>query len=372
MAENRPLTSVRGFAALWVVGHHWFSQIGLDFQAFRLGYRAVDIFFILSGFIISSIYQDIQAKGVFLFWAKRACRLYPVHLTLFIFVCLFATYPSWNRATLAPLVDWNLAASAFLLQPYLTVKIANPVAWSAGVELLCYLLFPAAIVLVRRMPPRHAAVLALVALLAGEHAVLQTYGGNVGGFGAVYRALGGFGIGMLTWRVSCGIRLTAWGATALEVMGLGGLLACVAANRSDLLPLWFAPLLLGLFCERGVMARALAADWCVWLGRISFSIYLMHYPLIAAADRWFPMTKRPGGAMMAETARMSGLLALLLVLSTLSYRFIESPGRRIPNMLGTATRRLRARATNLDATTSTARRASPDDRGRTVIGSRPG
>lgn len=352
--ENKPLTSIRGFAALWVVIHHLGSSVGISALAFQLGYAAVDLFFILSGMILASVYSHLSFGDAGLFWLKRVCRVYPAHWVSLIGLCFIFSYPAWTLAALQNLfLNWGFAASALLLQPFFSLQSpANPVAWSVGIELFCYFLFPVAIIFVRRLAPLRSAAIALAVLLVIEWVVLRTYIGDTHGVGAVCRGLAGFGVGMLLWRVGSGLQLTARGATLFEVMGLLGMAGGIAMNRPELIPLWSASLLFGLSFDRGLLARALHVKWCFWLGNISFSMYLLHYPLALATDKWLPVTLFPGNPVLIAWLRFSLLLAVILIMSALSYRFIETPGRRIPALLRDKLQRKQKKKPVKDITTS--------------------
>ncbi|MBD0271810.1 MAG: hypothetical protein ICV73_07760 [Acetobacteraceae bacterium] len=82
------------------------------------------------------------------------------------------------------------------------------------------------------------------------------------------------------------------------------------------------------------MARALSAEPLVWLGRVSFSIYLLRMPVLAALKRLLPLHRSPlpplGGALLRDAVA----LAVVLAASALAYRLVGEPGRRLPSRLG--------------------------------------
>lgn len=326
-AENRPLTSVRGFAAVWVVGHHWLVNGPQWTQsAFRAGYTAVDLFFILSGLILTSVYADLHVSGVRRFWLRRAMRLYPLHVVALLALLLIVTYPAWTPATVRSINWLAFLSSVLLVYPLLNLTpIANPPAWSIGIELICYAAFPVALVLFRSYRSKTVSLVLIACLVAAEGLALRHYADATHGVGAALRGLAGFALGMALCRFGEDLRgrlaLTSLG----EACGLAGIVAAAWMYQPSLIPLFSALLLFSLSFDTGVVARLLRLPVCVWLGRISFSIYLLHYPLIVAADRWWPAASWPGG----QSLRWCVLLALLLVLSTMTYRYVEQPGRRL-------------------------------------------
>src|SRR6478735_12558 len=83
--EIRPLTAIRGLAALWIVVHHiqptWWPNAGaVPSLAMSMGYTAVDIFFVLSGFILSDVYRRLTLSRLPQFWLRRLLRIYPLTL----------------------------------------------------------------------------------------------------------------------------------------------------------------------------------------------------------------------------------------------------------------------------------------------------
>jgi len=330
--HNRPLTAIRGFAALWVVGHHLqfeLSYIGYPFAGwlFRPGYVAVDIFFVLSGFVITAVHRDLTRAGLGDFALRRIFRLYPLHL--FVLAVILGLW-LWSEARFGAHNPTerlrDLPIVILLLQPYLIHGLTwNTVSWSIGVELLCYALFPLVIGGLRQLE-FVGCLLILLMLAAIERHVLSEM---IWGWPAVARGLAGFGLGMAVQQMTVlAGRPRARTASLIEAAALLGILLAVLGDDRRLIPLFAAALIWALAAERGVIARALGAGWCVWLGRISFSVYLIHPTLIDLAFVWLP----PGRLGLGHTA--DGLVWTLLVVSlllgvaTMTWRWIEEPARR--------------------------------------------
>jgi peptidoglycan/LPS O-acetylase OafA/YrhL len=170
----------------------------------------------------------------------------------------------------------------------------------------------------------------VVALLVAEYWVQSLYPGKIVGVGAAARGVCGFALGMLLWRAAKERTAGAAAATVAEMAGLAGVGISVVLSLPSLIPPCGALLLYGLSFDRGWVARALRAKWCVWLGRISFSIYLVHYPLWVGAGYFLPAAWFGGPA--GQWARMMLLLAILLPLCTLTWTVIEEPGRKLPDL----------------------------------------
>ncbi len=331
--HNLPLTSIRGFAALWVVGHHLqfeLGYIGYPFAGwlFKPGYVAVDIFFVLSGFVITAVHRDLTLKGLGDFFLRRIFRIYPLHL--FVLAVILGLW-FWGEIRLGahdPTEQLrDLPIVALLLQPYLIHGLTwNTVSWSIGVEMLCYALFPLAILGIRRLEPVGSALM-LVLIAAIERHVHSEL---VWGWPAIARGLAGFGLGMVVQQMTVLVPTPRGrAASLLELGALLGILLAVVFRDLRVIPLFAAVLIWGLAAERGIVARGLRAGWCVWLGRISFSVYLIHPTLIGLAFVWLP----PGRLHLGHAA--DGILWALLVITvllgvaTMTWAWIEEPARRV-------------------------------------------
>ena len=328
--ENLPLTSIRGVAALWIVGHHWFSHVVWVQGFFGPAYAAVDIFFILSGLILTLVHSDLRISGSMMFFVKRALRIYPLHLLSLTFLILVVTWPQWTVGTLRS-INWpEQLCSILLIHPFLNVTpMSNPPSWSIGVELVCYLAFPLAIWALRGIVSRVMAVALVILLLYGEYLILRTYLGDTHGIGAIAKGLGGFGLGMALGRLHVlHTRMSVGWSVILEGIGLVGALAALWSGSPTLIPVSAALMLFGLAYDKGLIAALLRYSTFVWLGRISFSVYLLHYPVTVAADRIIPIDLFPFGHT-GPALRWAVLLIVLLALSTVTYHFIEMPGRRL-------------------------------------------
>ncbi len=336
--QNLPLTAIRGFAALWVVGHHLqfeLAYIGYPFAGwlFRPGYVAVDIFFVLSGFVITAVHRDLTSGGIRDFFLRRIFRLYPLHL--FVLALILGLW-LWSEARYGAhnpterLAD--LPIVVLLLQPYLIHGLTwNTVSWSIGVELLCYALFPLVIGRLRRLEFVGSALILLLMAALERH----VHSEMIWGWPAIARGLAGFGLGMAVQQMTVLVRRPRPRmASLIELGALLGILLAVLGRDLRIIPILAAALIWGLAAERGVVARGLGAGWCVWLGRISFSIYLIHPTLIDLAFVWLPPGRLGLGHTAGGVVWTILVLCLLLGVATLSWACIEEPARQFGIRLG--------------------------------------
>jgi len=327
----RPLTSLRGFAAVWVMFSHVTVMFaaewgGWSWRVLRSGYMGVDVFFVLSGFILGVVYQTLTPAGVPRFFLRRALRLYPLNLAVLLAIGVLS-------ATVLPMgawTDWRLLpVFALMVEGYASQPIPawNPVTWSVGIELACYLCFPLAMFGIRRLPTIAVAV-AVVALLAlAWWAEGFCLGWPVGWRGLV-RGMVGFwpGVMLATFALRlprCGSRV----ASAGEILAVTGLLTVVVLDQLRLVPLFAGLLIWFLFSDTGVVARALRARWCFWLGEISFSIYLLFGVLLPWMGGIEPALARHMPQAAAVTLFVAIYLGATFALAHVTYHTIERPSR---------------------------------------------
>ncbi len=149
--QIRPLTGIRGVAALWVVTLH-LSLLGQDSMTGPLGnvvahgYLAVDLFFILSGFVMSLSYNDLFASGrswrrYAVFLIRRTARVYPLYLVVtLVIVALSASGMSHDVSMHG--IGARLLFNMALVQSWGFSESLDGPAWSISTEFAAYLLFP--------------------------------------------------------------------------------------------------------------------------------------------------------------------------------------------------------------------------------------
>jgi peptidoglycan/LPS O-acetylase OafA/YrhL len=216
--------------------------------------------------------------------------------------------------------------------------------WSVGVEMLCYVAFPLLVLGLQRL--NRAALIVATMLAAAFTLDMQLSAlASFWGLHAVMRCGSEFLLGATTGTLARRMpRLPAPAATALEAgalaavaVGVSGGLHwdwCVAVGswRMASVPLGCATLIYALASDSGRFARLLHAPVMLWLGRVSFSLYMIHEPLLRRLAPLAWHEGRPGVITIAVWGVAS--LAVALALATVTYRFIEVPGRRLIRFFG--------------------------------------
>jgi peptidoglycan/LPS O-acetylase OafA/YrhL len=350
LREIRPLTSLRGIAALLVVVFHFRLVVGDSFGLdagtafFANGYLWVDLFFVLSGFVITYAYAadfettSLRAYGRFL-W-RRLARIYPLHaLVLLALVPTELAKYAIGWYDRPPFATGNtpgeLAAGLALMHSWgiFDHLTWNWPSWSISTEWAAYLLFPLLLPVFYRA--RLAIVLAAMpALLAALFALVTLYGrGDLDitfDFG-VLRCLLSFALGMAAFRLYEAVRDSRL-ARPSEWLLAGGILWVVLAMHFDLHPVLVVPgfVALVLFAALGTgpVTKLLGIAPLHFLGQISYSIYLVQYPV----QRIWHMLSRKLHAgefdVWSGTLSLIAVVAIVIAISSLTYHFVERPARR--------------------------------------------
>ncbi|MCB8879437.1 acyltransferase [Acidisoma cellulosilytica] len=363
--ESVPLTSIRGFAALWVALYHYhmnMADVGYSLLSgvSHYGYTSVDIFFILSGFILAAVYRGLEWHNLGAFLTRRAFRVYPMHLAVMAGMAMLALdqYLKLGMHTESLQARW-FPVCALLLQPFVYHRLMwNSVSWSISVEFVCYLLFPLAIMMLR--PARLWVLLPILLVLVVVEYHLQMTDLYVWGDGAIGRGLVCFGLGMAIRLASERVPVPGLSLTILaEIVGLGGIVAACATGAGGYIPICAALLILSLSYDKGIVAWVLRARVCLWLGRISFSYYLLHEEVIGVTWTRFPATRLPFGRDADAWVWLIGVLVLGLASATVTWLLIEEPFRKLGGRIARRIERnLQQRAARLRAPSIGAAQAS--------------
>lgn len=308
---------LRAIAVLAVVAYH----AGLPVAG---GFVGVDVFFVISGYLITRILRDELAETGQIsfagFYARRARRILPALLAV-VAVSVPAAWFTLPDAEAAAAVQSGVAALAFManihfaLQPggyFDPAMETNPLLhlWSLGVEEQFYIAWPLLLVALRQRPALALWVVTVGSLAVSEHLLATGQGGHaffqtparawqlaVGGLVALHRPH------LPAWAGHLGIAvvLAACFVPVAHFPGLGALPATLGAAAVI------------AAAASGKRLPELEARPLVWIGLVSYSLYLWHWPILtlgSASPAWLLVLA-------------SGLVAWA------SYRFVEQPLRRM-------------------------------------------
>jgi len=338
------LDGIRALAVLAIIAFH------LNYVFAKGAFLGVDLFFVLSGFLITTLlvmeWHRSGAIKLGAFWGRRARRLLPALMLVLVLVALFTRFEiaPWNRAairgdgiaSLFYVGNWRFIAEK---QGYFSLFAApSPLRhmWSLAIEEQFYLVWPLVVFATMRLARgslRALAVVCGVGVVASVAIMAALYGPGENlraYYGTDARAhtilLGALlGILLVSWKPGAVARrrLSIAGAVALAGIfwvwhvangtsvryyrggsALYAILACVAIAGA---------------LQPGLAQRALSWSPLVWIGRISYGLYLFHWPIIV----WLVPTRVHLHGLALNALRV----AMTFVVATVSYYLVELPIR---------------------------------------------
>jgi peptidoglycan/LPS O-acetylase OafA/YrhL len=315
------------------------------------GFIGVDVFYVISGFLITTILvREAEKTGriaLGLFWAKRIRRLVPALVVTVVFTlivgALVGSVLGWDSLALqgaasvfyvANILFWRESTNYFDtgsgLSPFLHM-------WSLGVEEQFYVLWPILIIVgvwiaARRFRLRSVLAVAFGLVFVGSLA-LSVFLTPVSPTAAFYllptRAWEFAGAGLLALLPATAVLRQRWVASVAGIAGVAVLVGGVLVlSESEPYPGYralvpFVGTILLIVAgggARSVVAPVLESRPFVWVGNVSYSWYLWHWPLIVFAKELFP----------GSAPAMAAAAVLSLGVAALSYSFIEQPLRFRP------------------------------------------
>ncbi len=361
------LDGLRGLAILAVLAFHGFNMMPVGAvdrvvaAMVTLGWCGVDLFFVLSGYLITGIL--LRAKGkpgyAWNFYGRRFLRIFPPYylfLAFFFFIwapTLMRHYPAIEDLMIHQAWNW-----VFLGNFHQMWHRASPTSehlnhlWSLAIEEQFYLVWPW---IVRALPPERLKR-ACVAIVIGAFSLrVLSVCGSGWELGAIYLAtpmrMDGLAIG--SWIAvshAQGANLSQWKFAASKILGISVAVVSLAVwiNGSQIL---FSPAMAtyGLsalqFAFGAALVLSLGGDPCgiwrsilawsglrVW-GRYSYTIYIWHWPLLLwlASHGWSAVEVGAllGGALIGQMAYYLGCGCLCLGLGWVSWRIYEEPILRL-------------------------------------------
>ena len=343
--DIRALTGLRGVAALWVMTYHYRTYPTSFTNPLNAitgrGYLAVDIFFILSGFVMALSYAHMFSGSITrakfgTFMVRRIARVYPLYLAVTV-VIYAGTMLGYGDNAIRDLHWWQVIANLFLIQGWgLSPSIDDP-SWSISAELAAYLLFPVLITIAMSEKVGAAVILGLVAggVLLAAMMLVPGYRGPLDIYSYVdgvtfLRCIPEFCLGLLVFRLArstIGKKLSASQSFALFA-GLGFVIV-TGSRGSDAMAIVFAATLVLVLSGRNCVAALAGSRFPFYLGEISYAMYLIHSQLMRVKRNGHEHLDSLFGPRLA--GEMSALMFVLLTMmfATLAYRYLEKPARSL-------------------------------------------
>ena len=343
------LDGLRAFAVAGVLLYH------AELPWFQGGFLGVDVFFVISGYLITSLllgeWNETQKVNLGAFWLRRARRLLPALYLLLASVLVFSVLSL--RDEVARLRSDGVAAFGYVTNWYLIFNeqsyfetMGRPSLfqhlWSLAVEEQFYLLWPMLFALIMKfarrlaLPIVIAGVIVSTLLMAALHSPILDpsrvyYGTDTRAAGLLVGVVLAF---VLSRNVSRGTGRLWSDIVSRDVLGSAALLAImlffVLARESEpflyqggflVLEIAVATLIAAIALSGGrILAPLLGSSVPRWIGLRSYGIYLWHWPVF--------MVTRPQIDVELEGLVLLGMrIGLTLALAELSYRYVETPIR---------------------------------------------
>ena len=351
-SEIAPLTGLRAFAALAVVLYNHRVLLhsalpGLPASVGSQGYLGVDVFFVLSGFVLALNYggRIHSGRDYFEFVGYRVARLCPLHLfTLAAVLVMVHGALSLGFTVHSPhrfAIDRQLLLHVLMIHSWGFEEGLryNLPSWSISAEFFAYLLFPLVWALTARFSRPRLAGLAAPLVVATSVLILAALGHenlHVSTKHTLIRVSGAFLAGCLVYRARA---LGGPPARWLETLLLLGVLGIAISPWADPLMAVAACALIYALTggQQSLLARPFSWAPVVWLGRISYSIYLVHLPVASVLNRLAPRLIGPDTPAWGGVALVALDALLVIGVAAACYYAVELPGRR---MLRSSVRRL--------------------------------
>ena len=353
------LDSFRGIAALMVVFYHMgFPGFIYDLAIIRNGYLFVDFFFVLSGFIMYYYYKSFDGpRGFSRFIGLRFFRLYPLHLATLLALLGWETAYSVARhfSSASEAIPTRNDGVAFLLNLTLTNGIGirppsfNIPSWSISTEFWTYVIFGLVVMSTKHL--RRTAVAAAfmaIAMVSLLSLVRYVHPLNMGAmnFFLLPRCILGFFLGATLCALlpppdkPNGESREAFGAVLqpLLILGAVGIICYGGKTAFDLtMPFVFVGVVASIVTWPSTwLTRISQSRIPLWLGRHSYSIYMVHWIAITVVDTFVRLVLHipllNGKFQMSASAGLVFVvlsLMLILVVASITYRYIEEPGRQL-------------------------------------------
>lgn len=350
MQEIRSLTGLRGLAALLVMFYHYnaFRLLDGPMKTFMAhGYLMVDVFFVLSGYVMAMTYgalfqDEIDRRQHYAFLIRRIARIYPMYaITILPAAILIAT--GWMDHWPGPPIFVSALVNFSMVQSLVGVPTLNTPGWSISAEWMVYLVFPWIVALCLNGKAWRPTVLFLAALVflpvmtdldvlinePKRAGILDIW--NYETVFPVVRCFVEFTMGIIAFRMGAVplVRQILGGNIAAGVLTLS-LLVAMCIKPADILIVYLLPFfMISIAQGQNHVAKLLSIRPIYWLGQLSYAIYMIHdlmiYFIVASA-KWLQGFGFSEHMAMSLFTLLFGLL--VIALAQMAYTYLEQPARK--------------------------------------------
>ncbi|MFJ5469396.1 acyltransferase family protein [Pectobacterium carotovorum] len=321
------LTSIRGVFAIYVVLYHMASHWN---QFFRNGYLSVDLFFILSGFIMSYVYHDvfsaeIKKESAVRFYISRISRIYPLYIALtFFLIC---------TSILLEEFSWfDAIANIIFIQVFFGNAMIGP-SWSLSAEIIAYAFFPILFKLVKNNKIK-SLITHLFCLLTVFIIGLNTteingpFDISKGGV-ALVRCISEYALGVYAFLFIFNENKFVINSKYIDVFSLI-ILTLLFFKDIDIIIVSLFALYIPVIArsnKSSITGKLLSLKVMHYFGEISYSIYLWHTLIL----RQFRLEFETINEMVTQNKNLVIIIMFIqiIIISIISYHFIEKPAKKL-------------------------------------------
>ena len=350
------LDGLRGLAILLVIGSHFFFKFGI----FKLGWIGVDLFFVLSGYLIASkfIRQPISSNLVKVFYRNRILRILPLYFAFILFfLSIWYILPVEKKFLLyIPAIKQFWLHHFFLMQNWMYVfgtseaQMYNPLMhlWSIAIEEQFYIFFPLIIICISKLKHKIPVIIGAIVLVTilrslsfYQHELLDN---KLRYYCNTFYRLDTFLAGILLAFLLRDFRNNKWLNSIFQTLFiacLAGYIFIVVYNNNFLsdnpliitigytvIALMFMSLLYFVVMQRSNFVNKIFTNrFLVFSGKISYGLYIFHFPIDffnnSLLHSWFKFLLAWGDEKTISLCFTFFLLGILYLVSYISYTYFE-------------------------------------------------
>jgi peptidoglycan/LPS O-acetylase OafA/YrhL len=342
------LTGLRTLAAAWVVIFHFKDEITKFFPHLpsplfhfvNTGWLGVDVFFVLSGFVISynyaTTFATFNAPTYWRYLWLRLARIYPLHLAVLAAYGLLLVLANLGFGNINNPNDFSISSLLtylLLIQAWgFGIEGWNKPAWSITAEWFAYLTFPITRSLTARLNTTGLLTCSVLALI-----IVPLVGANATGtaehFINLTRIICEFTTGCCLYWLHEKRVGEHWHWPSITVVALLAVpVVAMACSAAGVIPYW-ATLPIGLLVyaltqARGVLATWMASKSMVFWGQVSYAVYLTHLLTRSLMTRVLKPERFLEAGLPIKIAVLLAFAAGIAAVATVAYLFLEEPARK--------------------------------------------
>lgn len=334
--EIRSLTGIRGIAALYVALYHSLqvhtaSDTSMLQDFVNRGYISVDLFFVLSGFVMTlsskKYFEDkLRLSEYFSFMKKRFARLYPMYLLLITFAFIFVNHFSGKINFFVGLT----MLSILLPTPFVMYHL-----WSLSAEWVAYLIFPILVKICYKSSSsfwvfcifflsiilRTYAIILSDLEMSGNEAIL------IPKIPSIIRCISDYMLGIVAFQTVRKWPLVLKYQNAISIVSFICIITLLFFPNTDLVVVvLFVPLIISISTDKSVVGKLMSSRIIYFFGLISYSLYLLHalFLELFMQDFYMKYNTIPYSTLIFNTI----YFLVIILVSYFCYKVIEIPMQR--------------------------------------------